>query len=64
MPIPQHASDTPIENLDDAKNRIAELEKALDDTIDIIIKRDAQLSQYERQLIDLETKIAELTNKD
>lgn len=39
-----------IETLEQALARIAELERALDEAIDIIVKRDALLESYERRL--------------
>ncbi|MCE9613309.1 MAG: hypothetical protein K8T26_03480 [Lentisphaerae bacterium] len=44
----------PINTLEEARARIAELEKALDEAITIIVKRDALLESYERRLHQLE----------
>lgn len=45
-----------VETFEQALARIAELEKALDDAISIILKRDDQLEHYERRLRLLEDK--------
>ena len=44
------AKSKPVETFEQAVTRIAELEKALDDAITIILKRDALLESYERKL--------------
>lgn len=44
----------PIHTLEEAHARIAELEKALDDTISLLVKRDALLEAYERRLRQLD----------
>jgi len=52
MPDGKDAAD--IATLEEARARIVELEKALDDAIGVILKRDAQLQKYERRLCELE----------
>jgi hypothetical protein len=42
-----------IETLEQALARITELEKALDDAIDVILRRDERLAMYERKLSEL-----------
>ena len=51
MPVKQSAY--AIESIDEARKRILELEGALDDAFEIILKRDAQLEGYERKLVSL-----------
>ena len=45
-----------VDTLEQARTRIAELEKALDDAIGLLVKRDALLDAYERRIRDLEEK--------
>lgn len=45
-----------VETFEQATARIAELERALDDAINIILKRDDQLTACERRLRQLEEK--------
>jgi hypothetical protein len=49
MKLPEKSK--PVENLEQALARIEELEKALDEAIGIIVKRDELLHAYERRLI-------------
>ena len=53
MKIPDRKSAHAIESLEEARERILELEKGLDDAVDIILKRDAQLEAYERKIVSL-----------
>jgi|TARA_B110000116_G_C16651542_1_gene497561 hypothetical protein len=57
MPTPETEEETPINTLDEARERIGTLEKSLDEAIDVILKRDAQLLQYERNIMELERRL-------
>ncbi len=57
MKIPDKKSAYAIENLEEARERILELEEGLDDAIAVILKRDAQLQTYERQIVALGGKL-------
>ncbi len=46
--------------LDEALDYIEELEKALREAIEIVMKRDDQLSATERRVADLEEQLEEL----
>jgi len=48
----------PIMDLEGAKARIKELEKALDNSIEILLKRDSQLEAHERRIVQLENALA------
>ncbi len=49
----------PPTSLGEAMQRIEELENALDESINIILKRDAQLQKYEREIAGLTEKLDE-----
>lgn len=46
-----------IETLEQALARIAELEKALDEAIGLLVKRDNLLDAHERHIRDLEERL-------
>jgi len=48
------------EHLSEALARVDVLEKKLDEAIDLILKRDDQLSAAERKVLDLEEKLESL----
>jgi len=47
----------PIVDLEHACRRIRELEKGLDDAVDLLLKRDKQLEGYERRICQIEEKL-------
>lgn len=47
-----------ITTLEEAKARIAELEKALDESINLIVKRDSQLDAALHRISDLEEALS------
>jgi len=49
-----------IKTLDEALDYIAELEKGLRDAIEIVLKRDDQLSAAEKRIVELEIKLENL----
>lgn len=46
-----------IKTLDEALDYIDELEKALRDAIEVVMKRDDQLSATEKRIVELEFKL-------
>lgn len=50
-----------IKTLDEALEYIDELEKGLRDAIEVVLKRDDQLSAAEKRIVELETKLEDLT---
>jgi hypothetical protein len=53
-----------IQNLDDAKARIRELEKGMDEAIDVLLRRDAQVAAAERRILELNAKLDSLTQEN
>lgn len=51
-----------IETLEQAMKRIAELEKALGEALDTIVRRDDTLDFSERKINDLEERIESLSS--
>lgn len=49
-----------IKTLNEALDYIAELEKGLRDAIEIVLKRDDQLSAAEKRIVELEIKLENL----
>ena len=47
------------QTLEEAKTRIRKLEEKLDEAIEIILKRDDQLTAAERRILELEIKLGE-----
>ncbi len=52
-----------ISDIAQARKRIKQLEAKLTDAIDLVVKRDDQLSVYERRIMDLEELVEKLQNK-
>ena len=53
-----------ITTLEEAKARIVELEKKLDEAIDIIMKRDEQLDATERRLLNLQSRLESIEGSE
>jgi hypothetical protein len=49
-----------IRTLEEARGRIAELERKLDESFSLIVKRDDQLDAAARRIFDLENQLADL----
>ena len=46
-----------IKDLDTALARIEELEKKLDEAIDVVVKRDDELDRMQRRILNLEDQL-------
>ncbi len=55
---------TPIVDFEQACRRIRELEKGLEDSIDLLLKRDKQLEGYERRICQIEAELTQTRNKN
>ena len=60
--MPESPNSRDVNSLDDAHKRIAELEKALDQAISVILKRDDQLLAHERQISELKGRLSTETD--
>ena len=49
-----------ITSLEQAKARIRELDRKLDEALTIIVKRDDQLDAFQRKIFDLENRLADV----
>ena len=49
-----------VQNLDEAKTRIRELEKGMDEAIEVLLRRDEQLAAAQRRIVELDAKLSSL----